>query len=192
MTIGTTWPPQQQRKQQQPLQSTFDNSIHLPAVNGLADVSTSASSFQTSSSSSTVQSSLECSSYEQQQHAKILQQQQQQQQPKMLPQKQFKQQLGNNSIRSSSMPGVRFPDFTQKSFPQQKQQQPQQQQQESLQQQQEEQQPEPPPPQQQQQVGPGQNLIAPRRGKGILKQPTAGQRIPLCGFCNTQIRLRLQ
>jgi hypothetical protein len=73
------------------------------------------------------------------------------------------------------MPGVRFPDFTQKNFPQPQQQQQQQQPQE----------PEPP---QQTQVGPGQNLVAPRRGKGILKQPTAGMRIPLCGGCNTQIR----
>ncbi len=50
-------------------------------------------------------------------------------------------------------------------------------------------QPEPEQPQPQQQLGPGQNLVAPRRGKGILKQPQAGMRIPLCGGCNTQIRL---
>ncbi|XP_059098199.1 PDZ and LIM domain protein Zasp-like isoform X1 [Tigriopus californicus] len=41
---------------------------------------------------------------------------------------------------------------------------------------------EPAPP-----VGPGQSLVAPRRGRGELRQPTAG-RVPLCGSCGQQIR----
>jgi len=41
---------------------------------------------------------------------------------------------------------------------------------------------------QEQPRGPGQNLIIPRRGKGILKHPTVGMRIPLCGKCQNQIR----
>lgn len=36
-------------------------------------------------------------------------------------------------------------------------------------------------------VGPGQSLVAPRRGRGELRQPTAG-RVPLCGSCGQQIR----
>ena len=44
--------------------------------------------------------------------------------------------------------------------------------------------PTPPPPQ----LGPGQNLIAPKRGRGELKQMTAGMRAPLCGACGDQIR----
>merc|ERR1719422_2363799 len=44
--------------------------------------------------------------------------------------------------------------------------------------------PEPPQPQ----LGPGQNLVAPKRGRGELKQQTAGMRVPLCGACGGQIR----
>ena len=74
--------------------------------------------------------------------------------------------------------GVRFPDFTSKKLPVVAQQQQQQQQQQP-------EEPEQPPPPQ---VGPGQNLITPRRGKGILKQPQVGMRIPLCGGCQQQVR----
>ena len=38
------------------------------------------------------------------------------------------------------------------------------------------------------QLGPGQNLVAPKRGRGELKQQTAGMRVPLCGACGGQIR----
>ncbi len=74
---------------------------------------------------------------------------------------------------AASQKGVRFPDFTSKKLPvvAQQQQQPEE--------------PEQPPPPQ---VGPGQNLITPRRGKGILKQPQVGMRIPLCGGCQQQVR----
>ena len=42
-------------------------------------------------------------------------------------------------------------------------------------------------------LGPGQNLITPRRGKGVLKQPGQGGtgRIPGCARCNQQIRCDL-
>jgi len=37
-------------------------------------------------------------------------------------------------------------------------------------------------------TGPGQNVTAPRRGMGVLKQQQPGMRVPLCGGCDTQIR----
>ena len=46
------------------------------------------------------------------------------------------------------------------------------------------------PTQPQPQLGPGQNLIAPKRGRGELRQQTAGMRVPLCGACGGQIRSR--
>ena len=36
--------------------------------------------------------------------------------------------------------------------------------------------------------GTGQNLIVPRRGKGILQQQQPGMRTPMCGACEAQIR----
>ena len=38
--------------------------------------------------------------------------------------------------------------------------------------------------------GPGQNLSAPTRGRGVLTQQRPGMRVPLCGACDGQIRLR--
>ena len=37
-------------------------------------------------------------------------------------------------------------------------------------------------------VGPGQNVSAPRRGRGVLQQQKPGMRTPMCGNCNQQIR----
>ena len=37
--------------------------------------------------------------------------------------------------------------------------------------------------------GPGQQVTAPRRGKGELKQQQPGMRTPICGACDGQIRL---
>ena len=37
-------------------------------------------------------------------------------------------------------------------------------------------------------VGPGQNVVAPRRGMGVLKQQQPGMRVPVCGACDSQIR----
>ena len=37
--------------------------------------------------------------------------------------------------------------------------------------------------------GSGQNLVAPKRGKGILTQQRPGLRQPMCGACDGQIRL---
>ena len=37
-------------------------------------------------------------------------------------------------------------------------------------------------------VGPGQNVSAPRRGRGVLQQQQPGMRVPMCGSCNNQIR----
>ena len=37
-------------------------------------------------------------------------------------------------------------------------------------------------------AGPGQNVIVPRRGKGILQQLQPGMRTPMCGACDSQIR----
>jgi len=37
-------------------------------------------------------------------------------------------------------------------------------------------------------VGPGQNVSAPRRGRGLLQQQKPGMRVPMCGSCNAQIR----
>ena len=34
----------------------------------------------------------------------------------------------------------------------------------------------------------GQNMTAPRRGKGVLKQQEPGMRVPHCGGCTEQIR----
>ena len=48
--------------------------------------------------------------------------------------------------------------------------------------------PEPAAPAAAPQLGPGQNLIAPKRGRGELKQQAAGGRMPLCGACGGQIR----
>ena len=36
--------------------------------------------------------------------------------------------------------------------------------------------------------GPGQQVTAPRRGKGELKQQQPGMRTPICGACDDQIR----
>ena len=36
--------------------------------------------------------------------------------------------------------------------------------------------------------GPGQNVTAPKRGRGILQQQQPGMRTPLCGACEQQIR----
>ena len=36
--------------------------------------------------------------------------------------------------------------------------------------------------------GPGQQMTAPRRGKGELKQQQPGMRTPICGACDGQIR----
>ena len=39
------------------------------------------------------------------------------------------------------------------------------------------------------QTGPtGQNVSAPRRGRGVLQQQQPGMRVPMCGSCDTQIR----
>ena len=38
-------------------------------------------------------------------------------------------------------------------------------------------------------TGSGQNLTAPKRGKGILTQQRPGMRVPMCGACDGQIRL---
>jgi len=39
------------------------------------------------------------------------------------------------------------------------------------------------------QKGPtGQNVSAPRRGRGVLQQQQPGMRVPMCGSCDTQIR----
>lgn len=82
--------------------------------------------------------------------------------------------MGGGGIRSATLPGVRFPDFTSKAM--------------SV--------PQPaaagayspssaaPAPQ----LGPGQNLIAPKRGTGELKQQTSGMRVPQCGACGGEIR----
>ena len=37
-------------------------------------------------------------------------------------------------------------------------------------------------------VGPNQNLICPKRGKGVLQQQQPGMRTPVCGACSSQIR----
>ena len=37
-------------------------------------------------------------------------------------------------------------------------------------------------------VGPGQNVVAPKRGRGVLTQQQPGMRVPMCGACNGQIR----
>ena len=37
--------------------------------------------------------------------------------------------------------------------------------------------------------GSGQNLVSPKRGKGILTQQRPGLRQPMCGACDGQIRL---
>jgi len=37
-------------------------------------------------------------------------------------------------------------------------------------------------------VGPGQNVSAPRRGRGVLQQQKPGMRTPMCGSCDQQIR----
>ena len=37
-------------------------------------------------------------------------------------------------------------------------------------------------------VGPGQNVSAPRRGRGVLQQQKPGMRVPMCGNCDNQIR----
>ena len=37
--------------------------------------------------------------------------------------------------------------------------------------------------------GSGQNLTAPKRGKGVLTQQRPGMRVPMCGACDGQIRL---
>ena len=81
-----------------------------------------------------------------------------------------KQQQSRATISAS---GIAFPDFTQKKFPAQPQQQ---------------QQPQQPQAPQVTSAGPGQDLITPRRGRGVLKQPSAGMRIPQCGGCNQQVR----
>jgi len=39
--------------------------------------------------------------------------------------------------------------------------------------------------------GPGQNMTAPRRGMGVLKQQLPGMRIPICGACEGQIRFEV-
>ena len=39
-------------------------------------------------------------------------------------------------------------------------------------------------------VGPNQNLICPKRGKGVLQQQQPGMRTPVCGACSSQIRWR--
>ena len=68
--------------------------------------------------------------------------------------------------------GLKFPDFTKKNMPiPEKEPAPAA----------------PAPPQ----LGPGQNLVAPKRGRGELKQQAAGGRMPLCGACGGQIRSRL-
>merc|ERR1719361_2031066 len=36
--------------------------------------------------------------------------------------------------------------------------------------------------------GPGQNVTAPKRGRGVLQQQQPGMRTPLCGACKQQIR----
>ena len=38
--------------------------------------------------------------------------------------------------------------------------------------------------------GPGQNVTAPKRGRGILQQQQPGMRTPLCGACEQQIRCK--
>ena len=45
-----------------------------------------------------------------------------------------------------------------------------------------------PPTQELPVVGPGQNVSAPRRGRGVLQQQKPGMRVPMCGFCDDQIR----
>ena len=74
----------------------------------------------------------------------------------------------------SALGGARFPDFTKKSMPIPAAAPPAP--------------AAPEPPQPQAQLGPGQNLVAPKRGRGELKQQTAGMRVPLCGACGGQIR----
>jgi len=48
--------------------------------------------------------------------------------------------------------------------------------------------PTPPPAQDLPVVGPGQNVSAPRRGRGVLQQQKPGMRVPMCGYCDDQIR----
>ena len=38
--------------------------------------------------------------------------------------------------------------------------------------------------------GPGQNVTAPKRGRGVLQQQQPGMRTPLCGACEQQIRCK--
>ena len=77
----------------------------------------------------------------------------------------------------SALGGARFPDFTKKSMPIPAAAVPA---------------PAAAPPaaapEPQPQLGPGQNMVAPKRGRGELKQQTAGMRVPLCGACGGQIR----
>ena len=82
---------------------------------------------------------------------------------------------GGNSVRSATLPGVRFPDFTSKKMPLAGVGPAAPSAQAAA--------PAPLPA-----AGPGQSLMAPRRGKGVLKLPQAGMSIPLCGGCNTQVR----
>ena len=37
-------------------------------------------------------------------------------------------------------------------------------------------------------VGPGQTMVTPNRGKGVLTQQMPGMRVPICGACQGQIR----
>ena len=39
--------------------------------------------------------------------------------------------------------------------------------------------------------GPGQNVTAPKRGRGELVEQQPGMRVPLCGACDGQIRSEL-
>ena len=78
----------------------------------------------------------------------------------------------------SALGGARFPDFTKKSMPIPAAAAPAAAPPAAA--------PAPEPPQPQ--LGPGQNLVAPKRGRGELKQQTAGMRVPLCGACGGQIR----
>eukprot|EP00092_Neocalanus_flemingeri_P004273 GFUD01004593.1.p1 GENE.GFUD01004593.1~~GFUD01004593.1.p1 ORF type:complete len:858 (-),score=130.03 GFUD01004593.1:824-3397(-) len=45
-----------------------------------------------------------------------------------------------------------------------------------------------PPTQELPAAGPGQNVSAPRRGRGVLQQQKPGMRVPMCGNCDNQIR----